>query len=98
GVKQATFVWVLTGDARERCGWNTVGDLLPGLAEVARLVEIRSVVVPLVHRCGDVSSSRIVWRRFDRVDLNPFRHQIFVGRYVRPVFSAVARQLNQTII
>ena len=77
---------------------NSVGDLFPGLAVVAGLVEIRFVVVPLVHRGRDVGRGRIVGRSIDRIDLNPLRHQALWRCHVVPVLAAIARHVNQTIV
>ena len=98
GIEQAALVRVFANHAREGAVGNSVGDLLPGLAVVARLVEIRFVVVVLVHRRRNISSAGIERRRFDRIDLNPFRHHVFRRRDVVPVLAAVARHLHQTII
>ena len=74
GIKQAAFVWIFADHAGEGAIRNACGDLRPGLAIVARLVEIRFVVVMLVHRRRHVRSPGIKGAGIERVDLNPLRH------------------------
>ena len=94
-IQQAALVWILANHAGERGVGNTVGDLLPGLA---RFVKIRLVIVVLVHRRGHVRGARFERRSLQRIDLNPFRHDVFRGRHVRPVFAAVAGDIHQAIV
>ena len=73
-VKQPALVRIFANHARERAIGNPVRDLLPRLAVVIRLVQVRFVIVILVHRRGDVSCACVEGAGIERINLNPFRH------------------------
>ena len=98
GVKQSALVRVFANHPGESAVRNSIRNFLPGLAVVTGLVQIRFVVVVLVHGRRDVRRARFERRRVQRIDLNPFRHHVFRRRDVRPVLAAVARQLNETVV
>ena len=98
GVEQATLVRIFANHPGEGAFGNAVGDLLPRLPVIAGFIKIWLVVVVLVHRRRHISRARIERRSIQRIDLNPFRHEIFRRRHVSPVFSAVAGDIYESII
>src|ERR1700685_608337 len=94
-VKQSALLRVLSDGSNERALWDSVGQPRPGLAVIARFIEVRFEIVALMPVHGQVSRARVVRRSIDLADAAPLR-QTF-GRDVRPALSFVARQLHQTI-
>ena len=78
--------------------WNPVGDRLPRLAVVVRLVHIRIAIVRVVEIDREVGRRRVVMGRFDAADPAPQRERVEVLRQVRPGLPAVARHLHLTVI
>src|SRR3954453_875559 len=54
GIEQATFIRILANDPGEVMIWDSASDLVPGLAVICRLEEIRRCVVELVPSRRDV--------------------------------------------
>ena len=77
---------------------NAVGDQLPGLAVIRRLVNPRVAVVDLMAIDGDVRCARVVAGRFDIADCAPRQHVGDILRQVRPRLTAVASDLHLAIV
>ena len=96
GVEQTSTDRILPHDAREGLVGDAGDDLRPRLAEVGRLVEVRTEVVQLVHRRRDVRGGLVARRGLDRVDLNPVGNAL--RRHVLPRLAAVLRDVDEAVV
>jgi hypothetical protein len=90
GEKQTFAIGIFANDTGEMIISDPVDDFGPGLAVIGGFVEERPVIVRFIQRRRDPRCTGIVRRRVDRVDLRPFRQNVFGRRDVGPVLSAVA--------
>ena len=96
GIEQSPPRRVFPDHAGERAARDPGVDLCPSLAVVRRLVEVRTEVIELVHRGGNVSGRLVVRRDVDRVDLDPLRNP--PGGHVLPVPAAVACHMHEAVV
>ena len=75
---------------------DTVGNLRPGLSVIRGAIKIRFEVIRFVACCRDVQTTGFGWMGLDRVNLAPLWH--FRWRHVFPVFTRVARDVNQPVV
>src|SRR5207302_6032891 len=81
------------GGAGER-----VGDALPRLAVVRRLVDVGREVVQLVQVHGKIGGPGVEVRRHDAGDLAPWRQLGDVTGHIGPLPTAVACDMHQAVV
>ncbi len=91
GIQQSPPLGILAHDAYEVVLRQIVVDLVPVIAVIRHLVDVRPEVVHLVAGYRDVDRAGIVRAHLDRVDLRAAK---ILRRDVFPGPSAVARQLQ----
>ena len=83
-------------DAREVGVGNAGDDLLPRLAEVRGLVDVRLAIAHLVAVGGEVGHAVLMRRRFDQADARELRQ---IGRRdALPVLAAVTRDVHPAVV
>ena len=96
GVKQTSFLRILPHRAHETCVRNSIGQLGPGLAVVAGLVDVGTHVVELVPLSRDIGRASVMRRGVNLADTAPLG-QVFRCD-IGPGLAFVARELNQSIV
>ena len=95
-VQEARALGVFAQNASELRRGDPVRDRCPRCAVVVGLIQVRLHVVELIPVCGDVRRARRESRRVDHRDARPLRQA--GRRHVLPAFSAVARDVDQSVI
>src|SRR5205085_5032581 len=95
-IEQSSTGGVFTDGACEVVLSDAGGDLCPGRAVVAGLVQIGREVVPFVARGGDIGDGRVMGRRLDNAD------ESILGQIRRsdvlPGFAVIARDVYEAVI
>ena len=85
-------------DERQGGAGECIGDALPRLAVVRRLVDVRREVVQLVQVHREIGGPGVEVRRLDVGDLAPRRQLGEVARHIRPLPAAVACDVHQAVV
>src|SRR6266581_3938610 len=96
GIEQALVLGIFANSVNVRAVGKAGGDGRPSFAEISGLVNVGLKVIELVSVDGGVSSAGFERGRFDQADHGPFGKAF--GSDVGPIFSIVARELDQAIV
>src|SRR5258707_7693903 len=96
GIKQSALLWIFPNYTDEAGVGNSGRKFYPGLAVILGLIDIGMKVVTLMAISGHERGTGVEGRRVDLADAAPLWQ---VPRsYIRPGFSLVACNLDQTVI
>src|SRR5205823_13472847 len=96
GIKQTRPLCVFAHRVNVIIETDAVDDLLPSLAVVIGLEDVRRAVIQLITLRREISRSRFVGRRFDQADSAELRQSLRCN--CLPLLSPVASYISQPII